>query len=143
MANEATVTSSLRVVAGNIQYQSLPQSFNATVTGRKGPTPGAITATVGGTIVDLSELVQPALCRIGNLDTANWIEYGMLDPDTQKFYPLGEVLPGESYVIRLSRNVQEEYDTGIATGTTGTARNQLLIRANAQSCVVVVEAFET
>lgn len=143
MSNEATVISNLKIVAGKIQYQSLPQSFSADVTGRKGPTPGAVTATVGGTLIDLSQLDQPGLCRLQNLDSTNWVEVGMLDPETQKFYPLLELLPGESFVVRLSRNLAEEYDTGTGTGTTAVGVNRLMVRANAQSCVVSIEAFES
>jgi hypothetical protein len=56
------------------------------------------------------------------------------------FYPLIELLPGESYVFRLSRNIQEQY-AGTGTGTTA-PDNRLRIKANGASCVVLVEAFE-
>lgn len=140
MANEATVTSNLRIVAGNINYQSQPTSFRATVTGRKGPTPGAIAVSTAGTDVDLSELTTPGLCRIQNLDTTNYVQVGIWEPDTSKYYPIMELLAGESYVFRLSRDVGEQY-AGTGTGT-DTPNNTLRLKAFGAACNVVVEAFE-
>ena len=140
MANEATVSCSLSVRKGNIQYQSNPRTFSATVTGTKGPSPGAITAPTAGVAVDLSELVQPSLCRIQNLDDTNFVEVGIRDTEADLFFPLMELLPGESYVIRLTRNIGEEY-TGFGTGTSA-ATNTLWIKADTAACVVLVEAFE-
>lgn len=141
MANEAVINSTLQINKGNLSYLGRPTSFTATVTGTKGPTPGAISATLAGTQVDLSELTQPGLCRIMNLDATNFVEYGIWDTENSVFFPLGELLPGESYVLRLSRNIQEEY-TGTGTGTTAPT-NKLMFKANTAACVVLVEAFET
>lgn len=143
MADEATLTVSLRIAKGNLIYQSFPQAFTADMTGTKGPTPGAITATTVGTLVDLSQLTQPGLCRLMNLDASNYVTVGMYDPQTLKFYPLLELLPGETFPLRLSRDLAEEYGTSPGTGTTGQANNRLMVRANAASCVVLVEAFES
>lgn len=41
----------------------------------------------------------------------------MYDPDTSKFYSFMDVLPGESFVFRISRNYKNEFGAG--TGTTG------------------------
>lgn len=141
MADEAQVNSSLRIIKGNIEYYSLPRVFSADVTGTKGPTPGVMVASVTGADVDLSELTTPALCRLINLDTTNFVEYGIWDPEGSTFYPLGEIQPGESYIIRLSRYLQEEFGTG--TGTTGADTNRLRLKADTAACNVVVEAFET
>lgn len=138
MANEATIQNSLNIRAGNINYQGLPTTFRATVTGRKGPTPGAMAASTSGTNVEFGELTTPALCRLQNLDTVNFVEYGIWDG--AQFFPVGELLPGETYVLRLSRNLQEEYGTG--TGTTGSAINRLRLKADTAAVNVIVEAFE-
>jgi hypothetical protein len=140
MANEARLSVGLQISADNLRYQSQPTAFAADVTGRKGPTPGAITAPVGGKAVDLGELITPGLCRLMNVDSTNYVEVGIWDPGTDVFYPLVELLPGESFVIRLSRNIQEEY-VGTGTGTTGPG-NRLFVKANFADCVVLVEAFE-
>ena len=144
MANEARITSGLDIMKGTnpvqVDYSARPASFAADVAGAKGPVPGAIDATVAGVSVDFSELTTPALCRIMNLDATNYVEVGIWDPENAKFFPLMELLPGESYVIRLARNLQEEYQTG--TGTTGANTNRLRIKANTTVVPVLIEAFE-
>lgn len=143
MANEATIQTSLiiRKTSGSItqiDYLSRPQTFNADVTGAKGPTPGAISVSTSGTDLDLSELTTPGLCRISNQDATNYVEYGIYDSSSARFFPLGELLPGESYILRLSRNVGEEYYS-----TTGTdAGNSVRFKADTAAVVVLVEAFE-
>lgn len=136
MANEARVNSSLQINKGNLQFRSNPTTFQATITGAKGPVPGAITAAVLGTNVNFSELTTPGLCRITNLDAINFVTFGVYDGTS--FYPLGEILPGEFYVLRLSRDLNEEY---IGTGTNADA-NQFRVVANTAACNVLVEAFE-
>lgn len=140
MANEATITSRLTIRKGNLQYDSSPSQFRADVTAAKGPSPGAITVTTAGVDVDLSVLENPSLCRMMNLDETNYVEYGVTDPENNLFIPLGEIRPGESYILRLSRNLQTEY-VGTGTGT-GDSTNRLHLKANTASCVVLVEAFE-
>lgn len=136
MANEARVSSLLAINAGNVQYSSLPSAFTADVTGRKGPVPGAFTATTAGVDVDLSELTTPGLYRVMNLDATNFVEIGIRDADG--FLPFHEIMPGETYVGRFSRNLLQEY---IGTGTTGSIHH-LHVKANTASCNVVLEAFE-
>jgi len=142
MAAEATIRSSLQIKADDIEYQSRPTAYTADVTGRKGPAPGAFTATIAGTDVDFSELTTPSLCRIQNQDATNRVDVGIWDPETGVFYPVDELLPGESYVRRLSRNLAGEYGTDPPAGTTGPNTNRLRVRAFSASCVVLVEAFE-
>lgn len=139
VADEASVRISLQIRAGLLNFQSQPTSFQADVATGKGPCPGAFTATTSGTNVDLSQLTQPGLCRIMNLDPTNRVEVGI--HDGALFHPLMEILPGEFYLIRLSRNVGEEEDVP-GTGTSGDV-NALCVRAVTASCVVVVEAFES
>lgn len=134
MANEIAVRTSLQVRKGNLTYQSQPTAFNADLTGSKGPTPGSVTVSPAGTNIDLSQLTElGGLCRLMNLDADNFVEYGVWDG--AEFYPLGELLPGETYVLRLSRNLE--------FGEVGTAMlNSLRLRANANDVNVLVEAFD-
>lgn len=134
MVNEIRVNCSLNIKKGNLQYQSLPAQFTANMSGSAGPAPGQITATTGGTNVSLASLTtMGGVCRIQNLDLVNFIDYGIWNGST--YFPLGEVGPGESWPIRLSRF--------ILFGATGTAAvNSLRIRANGASCKVLVEAFD-
>lgn len=142
MANEIRVQTSLQIRKGSQVYQSQPTSFNADMAGSRGPTPGAILISRNGTDVDLSQLTAlGGLCRLMNLDDTNWVEYGVYEPATFRFYPLGEILPGESYVIRLSRWLGYEVGTGVGTGSIG-GSNTFRLKANAAACVVLVEAFD-
>lgn len=137
MANEATVNAGLQIKLGNGFYQSMPSSFRADVSAFIGPTPGAITVPTTGANVNLSALTSPGLCRIQNIDGTNYVRYGI--HDGALFHPLGRILPGESYVLRLDHSLgEEESDTG--TGTSGPV-NSLYLKAVGASCVVLVEAF--
>jgi len=145
MANEATIRVSLQIrkVSGSLvllDYQSRPTSFQATVTGTKGPTPGALTIPAGGEAVSFGELSTPGLCILKNLSATVTVEYGIRDPGIDVFYPLGEILPGEIYLLRLSRNLLEEYQ-GTGTGTTSPG-NQFFMKGMGGDVNVSVEAFE-
>lgn len=138
MAREATVTTGLLINYGTQQYQNRPGQFFVTMTERSGPTPGQITVPLAGVDVDLSELETPGLCWIYNLDSSNYVEYGIREPENSRFYPLGEIGPGEGYVIKLSRNIRQEYQ-GTGTGTSAPT-NALHLKANTAPCKVKVEA---
>lgn len=147
MADEATVITTLNIRKTDgalvvLEYQSRPGQFRADVDGTKGPVPGAFTVLRTGTIVDLSQLTTPGLYRIMNMssDEENYIEYGIYDPQTDVFTPWGELLAGESYVGRFSRNLLEEY-SGTGTGTTG-ATNKVMLKSFNASAVALLEAFE-
>lgn len=133
MANEALINSSMFIKKGNLEYQSRPTSFKATVTGTNGPVPGAQTVPTTGLNISFTGLTTPGLCRIRNLDSANYVTYGIYDGAF--FLPLGEVLAGEAYVIRLSRILGSE-SPGTGTG------NSLRLVADTAACKVQVEAFE-
>lgn len=143
MADEIRVTVGVSINKDNLKYRPPAVTFRADMNGvAKGPSPGAITVTTDGTQVTFSELTTPGLCLVKNLDEDNYVEYGILDPVTRTFYPLGEILPGEQYVIRLSRNLREAYLPYSGTGTTGEV-NSLYFKANTADCIIVVEGFES
>jgi len=148
MSNEATIRSSLslrKLDANNVtilEYSGRPSGFQADVAGTKGPVPGAITALRTGTIVDFSQLTIPGFCQITSLDsnTGNYVEYGIYDPQINVFYPLGELGVGESYILKLTRNLLEEY-IGTGTGTTGPT-NKFMVKGFNGNANVFVGAFE-
>lgn len=112
-----------------------------------GPSPGCIDVPREGKIVDLSALAVPGPCFIQNLDSTYAVEYGIYDPETLRFYPLGEVLQEDVQVLRLSRNIQEEYYGSSSSTTGGGQSNKFYIRPQsmpygASPCKVVVDAFE-
>lgn len=137
MSNEATVRSSLRIRSGKKDYRSYPESFRADVSELTGPTPGEILVTTIGRDVDLTELETPGLCRIQNLDDTEYVLVGI--DDGASFFPLMEILPGESYVIRLYRQLGYEF-TGTGTGTPSDV-NMLHIKTVHGEARVLVEAF--
>lgn len=121
MSNEAQVQVKLNVTVGNYKAQNLGSTFNADVStaGAAGPTPGSVLATMTGTQIDLSKLTSPGgLALIRNTDSTYMIEVGIYDPDIGRFYTFAELLPGEEYILRLSRYFSNEFGTG--TGTEGT-----------------------
>jgi hypothetical protein len=140
VASEAKLNISMTITKGNISYQSKPTSFGVTLVGTAGPTVGMVLVPTEGRDIYFEELDTPGLVRIQNLDTVNYVEYGVYDPSTATFFPLGEILPGETYILRLSRNLNEEY-AGSGTGTTA-PQNYFRIKANGDDCNVLVEAFE-
>lgn len=154
MSNEATVRCGLTISGpGPQRYDARPSSFRADISLKGGPSPGSFTVTEEGTDVDLSALFHPSLCRIMNLEDpettgTRTVTVGRWDPDTDLFYPFMDVLPGESYVIRLAEQVSDEF-SGTGTGTTATV-STLRIKAKGSmpgyteqaQAVVLVEAFE-
>lgn len=146
MANEAQVRVGLSVTKRSgsitqIDYRSPVSAFSLDVIGTKGPCVGSVTVTTFGTDVNLSEMSQPGLCVFHNQDSTNYVSVGVFDPETNVFYPFAEVGPGESYIVKLSRDFGEQF-AGTGTGTTA-ATNRLRIKANTAPCVVEVDVFES
>lgn len=152
MANEITVVISLGInntastPPGNVQYQNRDTGWRANMLGNNGPTPGTVLVPTKGVNINFAELTgMGGVCRMKNLDPSNFVTWGMFDSITNKFYPLGEMLPGESYVIRLSRDLGQQYGTGSGTGSGShlPGGNEFLhMRADIAACRVLVEAFD-
>lgn len=146
MSNEITVNSMLSVTkvdsAGRVvqQHQTRPGQFTADMIGLGGGGPGGFTASIYGTEVDVSEVDTPGMCEVSNHDSTNYVILGIYDPQTDVFYPMDEIGPGEQYVKKLWRGLLQEF-TGTGTGTTGPT-NQLMIKANTAACKVSVRIFE-
>lgn len=145
MANEIRVQSSLSVKKGSVDYQSRPTVFLSTLEGTgAGPTPGLVVVPLAGVNVDFSALSVPGLCRIMNLEAVGsgiYLEFSIWDASAA-LLPLGfEVLPGESYVVRLSRYLGDEIGTGTGSVPLGSG-NALRLKAYGGVCRALVEAFE-
>lgn len=147
MSSEIRVSSSLTVLSTNVKYQSPQSTFVANLDPSiaKGPLPGVITAALIGTIVDLSALSPPGICRMSNDDNSGtnvYVEIGTFDELTNRFTPLLELEPGESHVVRLSRFLGSEFGTSAAgTSTTGTPTTKLMIKGVGAAQNVNVSAF--
>jgi hypothetical protein len=143
MSNEIRVTASLSVNKGNLRYQNQGNAFLADMAGNRGQVPGGLTVPAGGRYVSFDDLTSPGWCLITNVETADsdaYVEWGLYDPSADQFWPVGELLPGESCVLRLSRNLLEQYE-GTGTGTTAPVMH-FFMKAPAGDCNVVVNAFE-
>lgn len=145
MANEATVNNgfSISKASVNLHYDAQPKSFRATVNGSKGPTPGSVVATYLGTNVDLSGLDSPGgLARLMNKGTTGFVTVGIWDGF--EFYPLLDMLPGETYTVRLSRFIGQTFGTGdVGTGTYDTTAYSLRVKSvGVAESEVLVEAFD-
>lgn len=145
MALEAQITVSLAITRGNLQYQSKPTAFRADVNGGVGPTPGTLTVSKFGTNIDLTQITgvggTAGLAWFQNLDTTGRVEYGIYDTLSLVFYPLGMLLPGECYVLRLSPDLgKDEPGTGSGTALAGTTR--LRFRSIGAACLVRVDVFQ-
>lgn len=135
MSVTVRVNASLQVGS---RYASRPSSFLGTLTNDVGPAPGNVLCSIHGTLIDLSQLTIPGYTRIQNLDPTNFVEVGVWDTVTAVFYPIDELLPGETYIRRLSRNLGGEEGTGTIAATGAT---RLMVKANTAACNVLVEAF--
>jgi len=126
MANEGSLSYQLNLKKGNLSYSNR-KSFRFTVTGTLGPLPGGLTIPKTGRIVDFQGfIVEPGACEVANFDETYSFEVGIYDLQTNVFYPLMEVGPGESYPLTLSRNLLEQYnDTGTATSA---PENKLMLK---------------
>ena len=139
----AQIRSSLTLRNNNLNYQSTPSGFNGILNTSVGPTPGAFLASLSGTDANLSALTQMGgYAFIGNYDVTNYVTVGIYDPLTHGFYPMLELMPGEYYVVRLSRWLTEELGSGAGSGTDveGTGKT-LRFKANGSPCYVLLEAF--
>lgn len=145
MASEARITTSLSIQKRSgtiplIDYISRPSSFQADVDGTKGPTPGSVLISVNGTNIDLTQLGTPGLCRFFNKSASYAVLVGRWDEALANFYPFLMLKPGESYVVRLAPDVEDEY-SGTGTDTTASVTTLRAI-ALGQDVDLLVEAFE-
>lgn len=138
MSYEANVTVSLFVRTGQINDR-WQHTFRPTVTGAKGPVPGTITISQSGTDVDLSGLVNPGLAWLKNLSSDYTVSYGTYDPDTLTYRPVGKLLPGEAFPIRLAGELMSSESTGTGTGA-GNAT--LRMKAYGGAANVFIGAYE-
>ena len=122
MANEISATVGLSVVNGNLRI-SLPQltrQYNQTASGLSDQVLSIATTAEDVSFGDVS---TPGLCVLHNLDTTNYVEYGMSDSGTIK--KLAKLSAGDVHMIR------------IAASTT------LRMQANTAACKVRVLCLET
>lgn len=143
MSQEISISTSLRVNKGNLNYQSYPTGMRIDLTGIYGPSPGLVLVPVaGGLDVTFPNLTVPAVCWLQNqsIVDGNYVTVGVRDSSTNEFYPLDEIQPGEFYIKRISRHLGQHY---IGTGTgAGSPVSYLHLRAALATAGVRIDAFE-
>lgn len=147
MANEITVSSTLRVTKGDLDYQSRPTSLKADLTTARPPGPGLVYCPSNiVTVVSFANLANPGWCRIQNLGDdaglSQYIDVGMYDSTNLIFLPMLELLNGDSYCVRLSRNLGEVDSVPAPTGTSVYTRASLAILSLGYNIKALVEAFD-
>lgn len=149
MANEITVYSGLTINKRNsagtaivLQYQSQPVTFKADIDGSSGPYVGSVIVQRTYTIIDLSRVATPGMARIMNQDGEDFVEVGIWSPAAGDFFPMIELLKGESFVMRLSRFIGQGLMPGTGTGTSDLNTNYLAAKATGDApCRVLFEVF--
>lgn len=127
MADEARVTCGLSIRKTSdgvviMDYRAGVSAFVADVSGAGGPYPGGVVIPTTGTDIDLTKLTAyGGFIHLENYDADNRFEWGIYDAEMNHYLPVGEVLPGEAYTWRLSRNFSEEF-TQTGTGTSSGLR---------------------
>ena len=99
MANELTITGSLKLANGN-DSMSKTFTFNADQTSVGGPSPGTLSIGTTHEAVATTDITNKGWAFFKNLDTTNFVDIGVDVSAT--FYPLLRLEPGESVVVRLS-----------------------------------------
>lgn len=139
MANEASISFSLTVRTGNINDRH-SHTFRADVAGAIGPVPGAFEVSTSGTDCDLSRLTSPGLAVVKHIGESNYVLWGIRDVTDGNFRPVGMLLPGEGFPLRLAGP-----DLGAEATGTGTQYGDSVLHFQAVggSAVVFVGAYQT
>lgn len=121
MANEATVRISVSVRKRSGSLTLIDERHSASyfedVSGTAGPVPGSIAVTEVGVNLDLSALTTPGLCYLHNQGDYP-INWGVMDPETGRFYALGTISPGKgAFPGKLYQFLGEYEIEGTGTGS--------------------------
>lgn len=144
MSNEISVRNSITIRSGGLIYLSNQRSYRADMSGSFGPAPAAFLATYDGTDVDLSGFTDPGWCHIINNEASGGVtvSWGIYDPETDRYYPLGKLEPGQDTgLFQLDDLFRGEF-VGTGTGT-DLGINRLRVKAkDGDSASVFVGVFE-
>lgn len=147
MANEFDCQITMTVRGNNLAETYSERYLDSCddVTTLKGPTPDYKTVSELGTEVDLSQLTTPGNCLIKNIEPVGstlYFHWGVWDPETNKYYPVGELAAGQSAKFKFSRLFGNEFNTGTGTAAGTGATNTLKLYAVGGSCRATVKVFE-
>jgi hypothetical protein len=112
MANEISVSCSLRVANGFLKSNLNTGSVNITQAVAKGPTPGTVNVGTSEEVISFAELTTLGIIQIINLDTTNFVQFG---PESAGAMVAAiRLKPGEPNQFRLEPGVtyRAKADTG-------------------------------
>lgn len=122
MANEITLSLGLQLVNGNLRAQ-FPQVSSQYTQTTSGLSDQVLSIGTSEENVSFTDVTTPGLVVLHNLDSTNYVEYGMSDGGTMK--TLGKLAAGDKHLIRLA------------------ASTTLRMKANTAACKVRVMCLET
>lgn len=122
MANEITATIGLQLINGNLRatFPQLSRQYTQTIAGLSDQV-----LSIGTSAEDVSftDVTTPGIVVLHNLDSTNYVSYGMSDGGTIK--TLGKLSAGDVHTFRLA------------------ASTTLRMQANTAACKVRVMCLET
>lgn len=145
MANEVVANFTLQYIINNIRdtpSDTVRDDVDNADTA-KGATPGLVNVATTGTDVSLAAVTVPGWARFKNIDlvgSTKFVTWGVWDPETGKFYRMGELGPGHVAQFKMSRRFKWEYGTG--SGTIGSSTNTLRFYADGGTVPVQVMIYE-
>ena len=119
MANEITVSASLRVTNGNLNESISTGTLQFTQAASGGPTPGYVTIGTSEESFTFPELTTEGWCYLKNIDSTNYVQWGF----STGVYG-GRLEANEFALFRLEPSVT------------------LYMKANTANCKCIVKAFE-
>lgn len=121
MSNEIQVRASLIVKKGSKPiYQSPSVAYLDNQSGDGGPFPGDLIITADGRDIYWTDLTTPGWTWLqNNEDPATsdvYVTFGIYDPSIRKFYPIGELGPGQGIPFKFTRDLSKDF-IGSGTGS--------------------------
>lgn len=105
MSNEIRLNFSLDVDNGNLKLR-FSESLLIDQTTARGGLPGFLMVGTSYEVISTADLVSPGLLLMKNLDTSNFVSWGVIGEAAgggtiTQFFPVGKLKPGEGYPWRL------------------------------------------
>lgn len=98
MANEISCRINLSISNGNL-IENINESYSANQSVARGPLPGSQLIGTTEEVLVLTDLGTPGVAIFKNLDTANYVQLGLVVAGT--FYPFVKLKAGESCLFRV------------------------------------------
>lgn len=150
MANEISYSYALSLYKAGasgapplINYRQT-RTYQDTLNGSRGPTPGAVMVTKDGVIVSTAELAaQGGWCEFINKDGSNFVTLGIWIASLSRFDPIADIPPGLGFAMKLSRYLTQSFaGTGTAPGPAASLRLKAAPGTPSPGCEVIVNAFD-